>query len=166
MFWPMRSNQVFARMTPEQSQRFLAAVKQEAPDVAKLALAAAASAFKLRHEFLKRQPRTRQAEWVRRALGRNIGAAAAEEVLATYFLEHKLDLLTELLDAFGLEHEEGTLLTENPPCPDGQKLEAVLKEFREGDDPETRELLLQAFATQSGIDWPDLESLLGLDSSE
>ena len=42
MLWPMRSNQVFARMTPEQSQRFLAEMKQEAPEVAQLALGAAA----------------------------------------------------------------------------------------------------------------------------
>jgi hypothetical protein len=162
----MRSNQVFARMTPEQSQRFLAEIKQEAPEVARLALAAAAGAFKLRHEFLKRQPRARQAEWVRRALGRNVGAAAAEEVLATYFLEIKLDLLTELLDAFGLEHEEGSLLAEDPPCPDRQKLDAVVKEFREGEEPETRELLLQAFAAQSAIDWPEFEALLGFDAAE
>lgn len=162
----MRSNQVFARMTPEQSQRFLAELKQEAPEVAKLALAAAAGAFKLRQEFLKRQPRARQAEWVRRALGRNVGAAAAEEVLATYFLEHKLELLTELLDAFELEHDEGSLLADDPPCPEREKLEAVVAEFRSGEEPETRELLLQAFAAQLAIDWPELETLLGFDAAE
>lgn len=155
----MRSNQVFSRMGPEDSLRFLNQLKDEAPAVARLALGAAAEAFKLRPEFLKKQPKPRQAEWVRRALGRNVGAGVAEEVLASYFMEHRSEMLIEWLDELGIEHDEGAL-QDPPDCPPQKKLAAAVKKFRAGDDPETREILLRAFAAQTSIDWPDLEAIL------
>jgi len=162
MLCPMRSNEVFAQMTPEQATAFLDELVQKAKPVAALALNAAAQAFKLRPTFIRKQPRARQANWMRQALGRNVGAAMAEEVLAAYFLEHHKDMLIELLDALGIKHEEGQLAEDAPPVqPERAKLEQVVAEFRKGADPERRELLLRAFAAQSGIDWPELERVLG-----
>ncbi len=156
----MRSNEIFAGMSGEEAERFLVELKQDAPDVAKLALGATAEAFRLRPEFLKRQPRARQAEWMRRALGRTIGAPLAEEVLATYFLDHEKDLLIELLDALGVPHKDGRLSQTEPECPDAKRLESEIKKFRKGAKPEKRELLLRAFAAQSSIEWPALDELL------
>lgn len=156
----MRSNQIFAAMTGEEALHFLEGMREEAPPVAEMALAAAAEAFRLRPDFLKRQPRPRQAEWVRRALGRTIGAGLAEEVLATYFLDHRQELLVELLDTLGVEHEEGRLTNPEPSCPDSASLAKSVASFRKGDDRDTRDLLLRAFASQSSIDWPELDSLL------
>src|SRR5262245_4162349 len=160
MLCAMRSNQIFSSMTTEQTALFLDELKQEARPVAALALSAAAQAFKLRPEFLKRQTTARQAEWVRKALGRTTGAPIAEEVLASYFLDHHKPLLIELLDVLGVEHEDGQLKESLPPCPADEKLREAVEKFRKGDQPERRDLLLRAFAAQSGIDWPDLERLL------
>ncbi len=160
----MRSNQVFSRMSPEDSLRFLNQLKEEAPTVARLALGAAAEAFKLRPQFLKKQPKARQADWVRRALGRNVGAAIAEEILASYFMEHRSEMLIEWLDELGVEHEEGAL-KDTPECPSKKKLESAVKKFRSGDDAETREILLQAFAAQTSIDWAPLDDVLGVAAS-
>ncbi len=154
----MRSNEIFAQMTPEQALGFLEELKQEAPTIAQIALSAAAQAFKLRPQFLRKQSRARQAEWMRRALDRTLMASTAEEVLAEYFLEHRNELLTELLDALGVEHEEGRLKGADPECPKPAALDKVLTKFRDGAHPERRELLLRAFAAQSSIDWPELES--------
>ncbi len=156
----MHSNEVFAKLSPEEAFSFLEELRKEAPGAAQVALTAASNAFKLRPQFLSRQPRERQAEWTRRALARRAMAVAAEEVLAEYFLGHKCELLTELLDALGIQHEEGRLEAENPPCPERAELEKAVERFREGDDKERRKLLLMAFAAQSAIDWPDLEALL------
>jgi len=163
MLWRMRSNEIFAQMTPEQATAFLDELVQKAKPVAALALNAAAQAFKLRPTFIRKQPRARQASWMRQALGRSVGAAMAEEVLAAYFLEHQRGLLTELLDALGIKHDEGQLVEDAPPVqPDRSKLEQIVADFRKGEDPERRELLLRAFAAQSGIDWPELEQILGV----
>lgn len=156
----MRSNEVFSRMSPAEAVQFLTTLKADAKPVAALALNAACQAFKLRPEYIRRQPKEKQADWMRKALGRRIGAPLAEEILATYFLEHELDMLVELLDALGLEHEEGALKEEKPACPSPDVLARVVDAFRKGEKPEIREVLLVAFAAQSGIDWPELEQML------
>lgn len=147
-------------MKGETATRLLATLREESPTALTLALAAAAQAFKLRPQFLRRQPPERQAEWARRALSRAASAKAAEEVLAEFFLGCRKPLLVEWLDAVGLEHEEGSLVTPDPPCPDTETLISVLEQFRAGESAEERELLMQAFAAQSAIDWPRLEALL------
>ncbi len=156
----MRSNEIFAAMSSEEALGFLDQMRSEAPEVARIALAAAADAFRLRPEFLKRQPRPRQAEWMRRALGRTIGAPLAEEVLATYFLEKERDLLVELLDALGVPHDEGRLSHGEPTCPEPKALDKAVQKFLGGDRKDKRRLLLHAFAAQSSIEWPDLEALV------
>ncbi len=156
----MRSNEIFAAMSGEEALGFLEEMRSEAPEVARIALAAAAEAFRLRPEFLKRQPRQRQAEWMRRALGRTVGAPLAEEVLATYFLEKERDLLVELLDALGVPHDEGRLSHGEPTCPEPKALDKAVQKFLGGDRKDKRRLLLHAFAAQSSIEWPDLEALV------
>lgn len=156
----MRSNEIFSRMSPEAALAFLDEVHKEAPAVEDIALSAAAGAFRLRPVFLRRQPRKRQAEWMRQALSRNAMAAVAEEVLAEYFLEYHNALLGEWLDALGLEHEKGVLKADAPACPKPDDLARIVAEFRKGADPARRELLMRAFAAQSAIDWPEFEALL------
>ena len=156
----MRTNEIFSRMTPDEALAFLEEVHREAPRVEEIALSAAGAAFRLRPVFLRRQPRKRQAEWMRQALARNALANVAEEVLAEYFLEYHNDLLAEWLDALGIEHENGILKADAPACPKPADLAKLVAEFRQGKEPERRELLMRAFAAQSAIDWPDLEALL------
>ena len=156
----MRSNEIFSRMNADEALAFLEEAHREAPRVEEIALSAAAGAFRLRPVFLRRQPRKRQAEWMRQALARTALAGVAEEVLAEYFLEYHNDLLSEWLDALGLEHEKGVLKTEAPVCPKPADLTKLVADFRKGNDPLRRELLMRAFAAQSAIDWPDLEALL------
>lgn len=147
-------------MSPDAALAFLDEVHRDAPRVEEIALSAAASAFRLRPVFLRRQPRKRQSEWMRQALARSAFAAVAEELLAEYFLEYHGELLAELLDAFGLEHEKGVLKGDTPKCPDEAKLADAVVKFRAGENTARRELLLRAFAAQSAIDWPALEALL------
>jgi hypothetical protein len=87
-------------------------------------------------------------------------ASVAEEILAEYFLGHQKALLVEWLDAVGLAHEDGVLKDASPPAPDGEALRRAFEDFCAGEHPERRRLLLQAFAAQSAIDWPELETLL------
>jgi hypothetical protein len=156
----MRSNEVFALMSPEEAKLFLDDLRESSRDATAIALSAAAQAFKLRPEFLRKQPRTRQAEWMRKALARASSAAVAEELLAEYFLGGHLDLLTELLDGLGIEHEEGVLREESPGAPDRDALREAVERFRAGDHPERRKLLLRAFAAQTPISWPELEEMV------
>ena len=109
-----------------------------------------------RPKFLLKQSPEKRADMIRRTLARVRANDLAEEILATYFLEIRKELLTEWLDSVGLEHDEGILKQENPPPPEKPQLLKAVEEFLKGGDIEDRKLLLQAFAAQSAIDWPDL----------
>jgi uncharacterized protein (DUF58 family) len=156
----MRANEVFSWLGPERTRRLLEELVAHTPGAAAVALGAAAEAFRLRPQFLRRQPIEKRAEWVRRALCRPSAAAAAEQILAEYFLSAHRPLLVELLDGLGVQHEEGELQELSPPCPEPSKLRQGVQRFRKGEEPELRELLLRAFAAQSAISWPPLEEML------
>ena len=156
----MRAYQVFGSMPAERAVQVLAAVAEKAPRAYAAALAAAGAAMKARPVFLRRQPPEKRAEMVRRCLSRVSANALAEELLATYFVDCRQELLVEWLDLLGLAHEEGILEENAPDEPPEAELAQKIKTFLAGEDPEDRSLLLRAFAAQDAVDWPTLEKSL------
>lgn len=156
----MKAYQVFARMTPGRAHALLEGLRKEAPGVYTQALGAASLWLRARPQFVTKQSPEKRAQFVRQALARVATNLIAEEVLAAYFLQVKKPLLVEWLDAIGLEHEDGSLASDAPPEPERLALEKAVAAFRKPDDAGDRELLLQAFAAQSAIEWPALEALI------
>jgi len=156
----MRAYQVFAGLSPEYCEEVFRQIADASPATFTQGIYAAASAFKSRPQFLSKQPFGKRAAAVRRALSMVAANPIAEEMLAIYFLECKKDILIEWLDAIGLEHKEGSLEEDSPAEPPADKLDGVVKSFREKDDDPARELLLKAFAAQGAIEWPRLDALI------
>jgi hypothetical protein len=156
----MRPHEIFAAMTPERAEAFFGTLATESPAMFDQAVFAAAAAMKSRPKFLMKQPITKRAAAVRRALARVPAGPVAEEMLAVYFLECRVEVLTEWLDVVGLAHEDGVLEEAKPPAPDDDTLRQQVGQYRAVDDDPDRELLLQAFAAQQSIDWPMLDELL------
>lgn len=156
----MKAYQVFARMKSEQAVLVLNAILDKAPATYTQAVAAASATMKARPQFLMKQSKEKRAQLVRRALSRVAANPISEEILATYFLEVRRPLLIEWLDQVGVEHEDGILANENPPVPEQALLEKAVTAYQTGEDPDDRRLLLEAFASQSAIDWPELDALL------
>lgn len=156
----MRPHEIFASMTPEHAESVLKTLNEQSPGMFVQVVHAAAAGMKSRPQFLMKQPFPKRAAAVRRALSRVAAAPVAEEMLATYFLECKKELLGEWLDLIGLEHEEGALKDANPSEPPQAEIEKHVASFRAKDEDPDRELLLQAFEAQSSIDWPQLQALI------
>ncbi len=156
----MKAYQIFAGMEPERCEAFFRLIAEESPGAFTQAVYAAAAAFKSRPKAVVKLPFDKRASMVRRALARVSSNVVAEEMLAIYFLECKQDMLTEWLDALGIEHEEGSLKENNPAEPPKDKLEGVIKDFCAKDDDPDRALLLKAFGAQDAIDWPLLDAHL------
>ena len=155
----MRAYQIFAAMTPEQAVEMMRALREGSPASFSQALAVASAAQKARPVYLARQQLEKQAEAARRAFSRVAANAAAEELLASYFLECRRPLLVEWLDCVGVAHQDGTLQENCPEQPPAPKLRQAVQRFRAGDGSADRELLLRAFAAQEAIDWPELDAL-------
>lgn len=156
----MRPNQIFAAMSPEKCGQIMEKISEQSPEAVKQTVAAAAIALKFRPQFLLKQPLAMRVSSVRRALSRTSSNALAEELLAVYFLKCRLDLLGEWLDLLGLEHEEGILKAEVLTSPAESELKEKVAKFRAASADEDRELLLQAFAAQTAINWPALDELI------
>lgn len=156
----MRSFQVFAAMTPDETESFFSKIKELAPGIFAQSLHAASAALKMRPAFMLKQPFAKQASAVRRALSRVAGNSLADETLAMYFLEVRSELLVEWLDTASVSHEDGALTEDSPAEPDAEKLQAAVSTFRKAGDDADRELLLRAFAAQASIDWPLLDELI------
>jgi hypothetical protein len=159
----MKPHQVFARMSPERALELLSKVQEKLPGVYTQAVGAACVTLKARPQFMMKQSKEKRAQFVRQALSRFAAAPIAEEVLAAYFLEVRRDLLTEWLDALGIEHENGVLKQDNPAQPPRDAIVAAVARFRGGDGAEDRQLLLEAFAAQSAVEWPALDAELGVE---
>jgi len=157
----MRAYQVFAGMKPDDAEALFRTLAKESPDMFTNAVAAASTAMKSRPAYLLKQPFPKRVQAVRRALSRVAANTIAEEILAVYFLDCRKPLLIEWLDGLGLEHEEGALKDDEPTEPDESKLRDAITTFRGAGDDFDRDLLLQAFAAQTAIDWPVLEKVLG-----
>ena len=161
----MKPHQVFARLSEERAFALLEKVKEKLPGVYTQAVGAACVTLKARPQFMMKQPKQKRAQFVKQALSRFAAGPIAEEVLAAYFLEVRRDLLTEWLDALGIEHENGVLKQDNPAAPAREQLETAVAKFRGGADPDDRQLLLEAFAAQSAVTWPALDALLGVEAA-
>ncbi len=156
----MRPHEIFAAMSPERAEAVLGSLAKQSPALFLQAVHAAAAAMNSRPQYLMKQPFAKRVTAVRRALSRVAAGAVAEEILAVYFLECRKELVAEWLDLIGLEHEEGVLKQSNPPPPPEAELNEHVGIFRTAADDPDRELLLQAFAAQTSIEWPALSALL------
>jgi hypothetical protein len=156
----MRSYQIFAAMSPDRAVTVMSGLSENAPQMFKQALLIASASMNARPTYLQRQPFEKQVGTVRRALSRVTANSAAEEILAVYFLECRKELLVEWLDLLGIKHEDGILEANSPVAPEKAELQKARDSFCGVDDDADRSLLLSAFAAQSAIDWPDLETLL------
>ncbi len=156
----MRSYQIFAAMSPDRAVIVMSGLSENAPQMFKQAVLAASASMNARPTYLQRQPFQKQVAAVRRALSRVAANGVAEEILAVYFLECRKELLLEWLDLLGIKHEDGILEADSPAAPEKAKLEKARNTFCGVDDDGDRSLLLNAFAAQSAVDWPDLEALL------
>jgi hypothetical protein len=156
----MRSYQIYAAMSPDRAAAVMSGLSENSPQMFKQALLLASASMNARPTYLQRQPFEKQVGAVRRALSRVAANSVAEETLAVYFLECRKELLAEWLDLLGLKHEDGILEADSPVAPNKAELQKARDSFCGVDDDADRSLLLNAFAAQSAIDWPDLDALL------
>lgn len=155
-----QSNDVFRTLSQEEAETLFREMQQELRPLYDQAARVAADTLRVRPVFLSKQKLPKRASMMRKALALKPNAEASAELLAAFLLEKYAEDLGELLDAFGIEHEEGVLKDEAPESPDAKTLKKVVAEFPQGDKKIMRGVLLKAFAAQSAIDWPELDALV------
>lgn len=125
-------------------------------------LAAVAEANRVRPVFLERKPRVQRHAEMINALGRPRMEEAAATLLRGWLLKAQTQMLTEFLDTLGITHDKG-VVEDFPPSVDDEKLKTAVENLLAKHPKEKVTLYLNTIHATSGVQWPNLEALLGND---
>lgn len=112
-----------------------------------------AKLLKFRPQAIRKLPMDQRAKKARGLLQHR--SDLAYELLGSYLIKTNRDLITDFLDATGIEHDEGMIEDVEEGLPDESKLEATVTELDQKYTPEDVTLYLSMCAYQ----WPESAGL-------
>jgi hypothetical protein len=142
--------QLLADLPPERFVEFYAALPA---DLRNALDAPVARVLNARLSSAHRQPIALKARALRAWLAKERDEALAGEMLRSYFLGPRKELVTSFLDATGVKHKDGQIDGEGPPDP--AKLPEAIAALRKAHDAQDVQLYLRIAALQ----WPESEGL-------
>ncbi len=159
----MNANEIFAHLTPAENHEIFEEISSENRDAYKAAMQVTATRRRLRSVFLEKKPRADRHEWMRSVLAMKRNEDVALELLQNWLLGQRRSMITDFLDACGLEHQEG-ILEEIPPQPDGGKLAEAVDGLFAGNPAVAAKVYLHVFQPSDEDEaWPDLDRALAND---
>jgi hypothetical protein len=144
--------QLLADLPPERFTAFYTALPEEMRQALDAPVARILNA---RLPSVRRQPAALKVRALRAWLARERDEALAGEMLRSYFLGPRKDMVVAFLDATGVKHKEGEV--EGGSGPDPAKVPDAIKALLAKHDPEDVRLYLRIAAAQ----WPDVKELGG-----
>lgn len=159
----MTANQILAGLEPTEAHEILESLHEANRDAYKGAMQATAARRKLRGVFLERKPRVERHAWVQEQLSRPANEDLAIEVLQNWLLAAHRGMLGDFLDACGIEHKEG-LIDDIPPQPPREKVDEAVDMLFSKYPPASVKVYLRLFQPVDAQAWPDLDTLLVIDS--
>lgn len=117
-----------------------------------------AKTLKFRPHAIKKLALPQRAKHAKRLIERSSSSELAYELLGGYLMDKAPKLVTDFLDATGVEHDEGMIEDTGNQVPDTGKLAEVVEQLDKDHDPEDVTLYLAL----STVTWPELEALQGV----
>ena len=117
-----------------------------------------ARAMKFRPHAIKKLPMGQRARRARTILERGGNAELAYELFGTYLMKSKKELITEFLDATGVEHKDGMIENIQAASPAPEKLADAVAQLDEKYDSGDVTLYLSMCAEQ----WPQVPEIESL----
>lgn len=155
----MTSHEILGFMSPALSQQLLEDLFAVNKQLYKTALAAAASARKVRPQFLERQPRSERDKVIISVLSRPSLEDVAGNLLRGWLIKQHTPLLCDFLDGLGIPHDKGVV--ENlPDSADDAKLQATVESLLAKHPHEVVAVYLLAFNQMNDTRWGNLDTLL------
>jgi hypothetical protein len=115
-----------------------------------------AKALKFRPQSIRKLPMVQRARRAKSILESTVNSELTYELFGSYLMKTRKDLITDFLDATGVEHEDGMLsgdLAEQQPSPD--KIGSAVKDLDGRFDPEDVTLYLAICAQH----WPSIDEI-------
>lgn len=155
----LTSHEMFGFMTPALASGILEKAYETDRDTYKATLAAVAESKKLRPQFFERMPRASRHTDMIAMLAKPRLELAAANLIRNWLMKHKKDMLTDFLDALGIEHKEGAVDDLPASMPD-EKLKPAVDKLLAKYPPEEVAVYLNAFDSMNEIQWKNLDDML------
>ncbi|MBC8325874.1 MAG: hypothetical protein H8E27_09645 [Verrucomicrobia subdivision 3 bacterium] len=158
----LSSYELIGFISPELAHRILADTAEDNRDLYEATLSAVARLRGMRPQFLKRQPKPTRHKTMVQAMSKPAFDEAAGSLLRGWLLKHQIGLLTQFLDALGIEHEEG-VVEDLPKTIADDALAAALETLLANHERDVVVLYLHAFHNMNEAGWQNLEAALESD---
>lgn len=156
----MNAAEIFAQAPPEISESILAFFHENDRASHKALMSMLATRRKLRPVFLEQKPKVERNRWMASALSRKANEDLAIEILQTWILNAKRDLVLQFLQDLGIEHDGEGVIEKTPDEPPAalvdQAVEHLLANFC---GPEVA-IYLTMFVQMDPSGWPHLREIL------
>src|SRR4029077_19100686 len=155
---PMRSHEIFERMSPALAAQIFTFLQTEQKPVYKAAIQGLANQRNLRGVFVERKPPAERFPWMQAAFTRKISDSLASHVLQAWLLGANKQMLCDFLDALQIKHADDGTVDDLPPDLPKEKIADGVQRLLGKYPPETFAVYLHAFREMdSTVQWPALD---------
>lgn len=157
----MNAAQLLSSLPPEQAGELLTSLREADRGVYRAMVASAAARRRLRPAFLERKPLAERHAWMARELGRPGAGQAAAELIQSWLLICRQDMLTAFLDALGVPHDGHGVVESLPSEPPVEALRDAVQGLLARFPRWQVRLYLEMFcAMDIAADWLNLRRLV------
>ena len=160
----MKAHEIYQRISPALNEQLLSSLFASDKPAYKATLVALGNQRKLRPIYLERKPRAERHTWMQQAMGQKVSDEIALNLLQFWLLTSQQSMLTDFLDALGIQHDGKGAVEEMPASPDKEKLAAAIEPLLGKYPHENVAVYLQTFQCMNDPIWEPLEELLTSDS--
>jgi len=162
LFLVLTAHEIFSGLTPAEAHEIFETLHEANKPAYKGIVQATAARRKLRPVFLERKPRAERHQWIQGVLASPVNEELSLEVLQNWLLGPQRQMLSDFLEACGIEHQEG-LIDDIPAQPPREKVDAAVDAIAAKYSPVAVKTYLQLFQPVGAGAWPDLDALLVVD---
>ncbi|MEM7147920.1 MAG: hypothetical protein AAF591_22645 [Verrucomicrobiota bacterium] len=157
----MRTHEVYQKLPDPLIDDMLSFLREEERDAYKTTLASLAANKRLRPVFVQRKSVPQQFAWLRDNLRLKTSNDVSEHLIQVWLMTKQPDMLTQFLDAMGIEHDEnGEVEGDLPDTLDSKKLTKAVDTLLKKHPADHVSLYLHAFHLQNPEGWPELTEII------
>lgn len=159
----MRVHELIRRLDAEKVREILTWFREQERDVYRVTLSSLASQRNLRPVYVQRKTAAEQMAWMHKTLCLPAGAEVGEQLIQTWLMKARPEMLKQFLDRVGVEHDGEGAVDDLPDSLDADNVHAAVAGLLESFSSQDVAIYLHMFQRQSPGGWPALQQAIERD---
>jgi len=156
----MNAAEIFAHAPPEVSESILAFFLEHDRPSHRTLMNLLATRRKLRPVFLEQKPKVERNRWMASALAKKANEDLAVEILQTWLLNGKRELILQFLQDLDIEHDGEGVIEKTPGEPAPALVDRAVEHLLENFSAPEVAIYLTMFVQMDPTGWPHLREIL------